>query len=255
MHSHTILRFLVASLTIALIAGAMIRTASAAERITWTDTSSPEAQVVQGCSGFDVTTSYTVNRVHNLVEEYTHEAVFERQQVDFSGAMGNSETGLSYAYDGHYTTVADYDKGSFAISNLQLRFEVGTPGQFAVELKKVDFKLIDSPPAIVQAIVPNVLQRDLCGLFAARAAGYAPNDISTNEPLQDFGPGQSIAEDAINSALPQAVNVHTENSAIPQRVDVITENSALPKVAAPDDHMTPWTELDPCDTSLPGKPC
>jgi hypothetical protein len=206
MHSHAILRFLLAGLTIALVAGAMIRPA-AAERINWTDTSSQEAQLVQGCDGFGITTSYTVKRVHNIVEEYTRENVFERQQVEFSGALGNSETGLSYAYDGHYTTVADYDKGSFAISNLQLRFEVGTPGQFTVELKKVDFKLIDSPPAVVQAIVPNVLQRDLCyllgGSTVSGSEGMAPRNIDTNEPLQNLAPIQPTREPC---TLQQIVN-------------------------------------------------
>jgi hypothetical protein len=169
--------------------------------------------LVQGCDNFDVTTSYTVNRVHNLVEEYTREAVFERQQVDFTGAMANSETGLSYAYDGHYTTVADYDKGSFTISNLQLRFEVGTAGQFSVSLAKVDFKLVDSPPAVVQAIVPNVLQRDLCELFAGSvAADSAPisQSVSYSPGHGGFGyhgkhdqvevQDQSVDEDATNSS-------------------------------------------------------
>lgn len=245
MHSHSILRLLFAGLTFALMAVVLLKPAGAAERTTWTDTSSPEAQLVQSCDGFGITTSYTVNRVHNLIEEYAHEVVIERQQVDFTGAMANSKTGLSYAYDGHYTTVADLDKGTNSISNLQLRFGAGTPGQFSVSLAKVDFKLVDSPPAVVQAIVPNVLQRDLCGLFAGSiVADYAPMP-------------------------PTTANVHTENSTLPQPVilpanypledDMISDPSQALQSAevepAAADTMTNWSELDPCDTSPPGQPC
>src|SRR4051794_32620661 len=118
MHSHSILRFLLTGLTVALMAAATIHFTRAAERTTWSDSTSQESQVVQGCAGFDITASYTANRVHNLVEEYSHGIVIERQQVDFAGALGNSVTGLSYAYDGHYTFVTNNDKGTNAISNL-----------------------------------------------------------------------------------------------------------------------------------------
>jgi hypothetical protein len=232
MHSHSILRFLLAGLTVALIATATIRYTNAAERITWADTSSQESQVVQSCSGFDIMSSYTANRVHNLVEEYRHGIVIERQQVEFAGALGNSATGLSYSYDGHYTYVTDNDKGTNTVSNLKMRFEVGTPGMFSYESKELGFDVANDPGAIVKAIVPAMLHMDACYLL------QGPVTTVAGIPTSEFW-STGITESA---APAEAVSIHTENSALPQ-------------TDATGDQLTPWTELDPCDTTPPGKPC
>jgi hypothetical protein len=231
MHSHAIPRLLLVGFMFALAAAGTLRfSADASERTTWSDTTSEEDVLVQPCYGFNITTSYTADRTYQVVENYYNNQIFERQHVSFTGALGNASTGKSYAYDGEYTRTADIHDGTTAISNLLLRFEVGTPGQFTVELTKVEFDLADNPPAVVKAIVPHVLQRDLCSVFGSPAATYVgPTNISTNEPLQKLTPSQPS--------------------------DIHTKNSAKDQAAAADDDMTNWAELDPCDSSPPGKPC
>jgi hypothetical protein len=173
MHTRSILRRLFVSLILVLIAtGPMTASAVAADgTLDWSDHVSREDVPVQACGGFAITTNYLTNRTYHVVTDHTGATVFERQQVSFSGAIGNATTGRSYAYDGHYARMADYDQGTAAISDLLLRFEVGTPDMVTVSFARVDFTLVDSPPAVIQTIVPNASRTELCSLLGASEVG------------------------------------------------------------------------------------
>lgn len=156
---------------------------------TWSVTQSQENVQVESCAGSAITTSYSLTREIRRFNAPDDSSVFERQQVDFAGAIGNAVTGKSYAYDGQFTRYIDSSKPAEAtIANLKLRFEVGTPGMFEYTLDKVEFDLSDNPAAIVQAIVPHVLRTDLCSLLGGPAISMTPNNIDTNEPLQNLTP-------------------------------------------------------------------
>ncbi|MFL5758574.1 MAG: hypothetical protein ACJ789_02480 [Thermomicrobiales bacterium] len=220
MRSHPIPRLLLVGFMFALIAaGSIHHKDAAASSADSSNTISEENVLVQACKGFAITTSYTADRAYHIVEYHTGHTVVERREVSFAGAIGNAKTGKSYAYDGHYTRLANFDQGKTTFSDLLLRFEVGTPGQFSVSFagtspdrlsvswasgepgqftvpfEQAGIELVDNPLAVVQAIVPNVLHVDLCSMFGASATikGAAPQNIDTNEPLQNLDPSQSAA--------------------------------------------------------------
>jgi hypothetical protein len=266
MHTRFIPRLLVLSLMLAFVFSTALQSrASASDHTRWNDTVSVEDALVQSCYGFNVTGSYTADRAFEVVENYDGSQFYERRNVTFAGALGNATSGKSYAYDGQFTRIASPGLGKVKISNLSLRFEVDTPGEFTYSLDQVDFNLSDNPQLIVKTIVQHALQMDVCQLFGGSTIGYGPI-IPSSHPSADIN-----AED---TALPQAVNVHTENSALEQSVAPYDERSVSnPSIVVPsessvlipptyygsiedsEDDMTPWTELDPCDTSPPGKPC
>jgi hypothetical protein len=178
MLTHAILRILIAGLTMALITGVMIRPAGAQNATTWTSQESQEGIFVQACDGFDLTTNYSVTRTFQMMKNYADGRTYERSTVTFAGAIGSrdvslfglfgsAQAGKSFAYDGHFTRTVDYDEGIDAITDLLLHFEVGTPGMFTVSIPEVGFKLAASPTSVIQTIVPNTLQMDLCGLFGS----------------------------------------------------------------------------------------
>src|SRR3954447_1979550 len=130
-------RLLFASFMFAVIAtGAMTYTAVANSTTNRTDTTSRENVPVQTCGDVPITSSYTVTRTSNVVEDYPGHEVVERRQVTFSGALGNATAGNSFRYDGHFTRTADYDQGQSQITDLFVRFEIGTPGEFSYSLAK-----------------------------------------------------------------------------------------------------------------------
>jgi hypothetical protein len=232
MHTRFIPRLLVLSLLLAFVFSAAIQfRASASDHTRWTDTVSVEDALVQACSGFNVTGSYTADRATQVVENYDGSLFYERRNVTFTGALGNATSGKSYAYNGQYTRISSPGLEKPAVSNLSLRFEVDTPGEFSVSLKRVEFDLADDPHAVVKAIVPNVLQMDLCELFGGSKIGYGPIAPSSH-PSADMSDGYL---------------------ALPQWADDYVEHPALSAPAT--DDMTPWTELDPCDSSPPGRAC
>jgi hypothetical protein len=192
---------------------------------------SVEDGLVQACAGFNVTGSYTADRAFEVVENFNGSPFYERQDVTFAGALGNATSGKSYAYDGAFTRIGNPELDKVKVSNLSLRFEVDTPGEFTVSLNRVDFDLSDNPQLIVKTILLNVLQMDVCQLFGGSTIGNGPI-VPSSHPSAD-----TIAE---TSALPQWANDYTEHPALP---------------APATDDMTPWTELDPCDTSPSGQPC
>jgi hypothetical protein len=178
MPTHALSRLLVAALTLALFAtGVLSASAAAPNKTVWSDTTSRENIVVQACASFTVISSYTTDREHHVVEDYSGQSVYERHEVSFSGTLANTSNDKAYLYDGHFTRSANWDLGKAQISDLLLRFELGTPGEFSFSLGKADFALVDSPPAVVQAIVPHVLHMDLCYLF-----GDSPRKCEPSAP-------------------------------------------------------------------------
>jgi hypothetical protein len=216
--------------------GAMSSTVAAKGTSGRSETASFENVAVQSCDGFAITSSYTVTRAYRIVEDYAHHVVVEHRQVSFSGALANSTNGKSYVYDGHFTLNANYDEGFFQISDLLLRFEVGTLGEFSLSLARTDFDLIDNPPAVVQAIVPDVLHKDLCDLFGGPMIGAKPSNISSYQILPRLATNQSIL------------------ASVPPEYRERVHLQAKDQPAATDDSPN-WSELDPCDTTPPGKPC
>jgi hypothetical protein len=235
MHSHTIPRLLLVGFMFALLAAGTVRYNAGAEQVAirdWTTTQSQENEFVQSCGAASIKTSYTTIRHYRRFDSPNGDEIVNHQEVKFSGAIGNVVTGKSYAYDGHYTRITDLEQGTNAVSDLLLRFEVGTPGMFSVSFKHVGFELADNPTAVIQTIVPHVLQMDLCSVFGGSTAtivGMPPTSIWINNALGKIEPVQPV--------------------------DVHTENSALDQPAESTDQMTNWSELDPCDTSPPGQPC
>ncbi len=257
MHSYALPRLLLMSFLFAFIAAGAAHYRAGAEQIVvqdWTVTQSQENVPVQACGASVITTSFTTTRDYRRFNDPNGKMLFERQQVEFTGAIGNAVTGKSYAYDGHFTKNTDYDQRSTEIANLKLRFEVGTPGMFTYTLDQVEFNVADDPAAIVKAIVPQALHMDFCYLLGG------PTEIKVWIPSANIW-ANSASE---NLAPGQPANVHTENSALeqsdlisrlPKPSIITTENSAQDQADESSDHMTNWSELDPCDTTPPGQPC
>jgi hypothetical protein len=228
MRTLALSRLLAAGFTFALIAtGVLSVPAAAADYTRWTDTVEVEDALVQACYGFNVTGSYTADRSFHVVENFDGSRFYERQDVTFAGVLGNAVIGKAYAYDGQFTRISKPNLGKVSVSNLSLRFEVDTPGEFSISLKRVEFDLGDDPHAIIKAIVP-----DLCHLFGGSTIGYGPT-VPPSHSSADMSEGRL--------ALPQWTDDAIERPA-----------SAGSDVT---DALTPWTKLDPCDTSPPGKPC
>ena len=170
MNTYIAPRLLIPLLALALmVAGALSAPASAraqVEELSRSETESQEDVLVQTCNGFDLTTSYTVNRDYHRFIDVSDKLNVEWVGVDFAGAIGNSETGKSYAYDGKLMHWSDYDNNETAVTNLVLRFEVGTPGQFSIAIDRIEFDIEPDPAEVIKTFVPNALQMELCYLLA-----------------------------------------------------------------------------------------
>jgi hypothetical protein len=134
--------------------------------VDWTEQNTQEDVLVQKCDGFDITSSYTVNIAHHLTTDNSGNEVLERMNVDFAGAIGNGLTGKSYAYDGTFIRWSDYIRNKVTINDLELRFEVGTPGEFTVAVDRIEMDLVADPAVVVKQFVPNTLQMELCYLLS-----------------------------------------------------------------------------------------
>jgi hypothetical protein len=185
MHTRSMFRSLFISLTFVLIAFGLVTApaARAAGTCTWSEESSREDVPVQACGGFAITSSYTTIRAYHIVADRSGATVFEREQVNFTGAIANATTGKSFGYDGHLTRSADYDQGKSLISDLLLRFRVDTPNMVTISFARVDFNLVDSPPAVIQAIVPTALQVDLCTLLGNSSTGEGAGTSNLDQPF------------------------------------------------------------------------
>jgi hypothetical protein len=206
MQTHFIPRLLISSLLLAFIfAGASNLTAGAKSgqadlwgdgllQVTdWTETHSQEDVLVQSCDGFAVTDSNTANIAHHLTSYSSGGAVLERLNVDFAGSIGNSLTGKSYQYDGHFTRWSDYIQNKVTINDLELRFEVGTPGEFAVAVDRIEMDLAPNPAEVIKQFVPNALQMELCYVLADtsdESVSQSPRyyaDVEESETASGYG--------------------------------------------------------------------
>jgi hypothetical protein len=183
MNTHIAPRLLFPLLALALmVAGALSAPASARaqlEELSWSATEGQENVPVQTCDGFDLTTSYTVNRDYHRFIDVSDKLNVEWVGVDFAGAIGNSVTGESYAYDGKLMRWSDYENNKTAVTNLILRFEVGTPGQFSVAIDRIELDLEPDPVAVIKTFVPNALQMELCYLLGGTSIDSTQQANST----------------------------------------------------------------------------
>jgi hypothetical protein len=212
-------RLFVIALSFTVVLTSLIASPAAAGRIEWSETESQEDAFVQACDKFDITSSYTVTTAHLLVTDSSGDEVHEQMQVDFAGAIGIAVTGKSYAYDGRFTRRSDYNRGNVTVTDLLLRFEVGTPGQFSVAIARIERNLMADPPAIVKMLVPNTLRMsDLCYLFGGSEGRVAPVglpwlqhaysppgvleqcDLMTQNPGQPRYPNQWLLDESCPSA-------------------------------------------------------
>jgi hypothetical protein len=179
-------RLLVVGLTLTLVfASAIHFRAAAAERTNWTETNSQEDVLVQECSGFNITTSYSAEIAHQLIADNTGDEVSEQLNVDFTGSLGNAESGESYRYDGHFTRWSDYIQNRVMVTDFELRFELGTPGQFKVAIDRAEMDLLPDTAEIIKQFVPNALQMELCYMLAGAAAPLPYDESGIRNPEFD----------------------------------------------------------------------
>jgi hypothetical protein len=229
MHAHLLPRLLLVAFTTAFIGSGLLRSSASADTSTWSDTLSGESAFVQACSGFDLTTSFTTNRTIKLISNSAGDQVVERAYVGFVGTLANDKTGQSLPYDGRFTRISDYQRNSVTVRDFELRIQLPTPEDLMITFQHRALDLTADPPAVLHAVAQSELESAICMVLGSAGVPQRP------EPIK----------------------VHTENSALPQPepVNVHTENSALPQADDEADSMTPWAELDPCDTSPPGQSC
>jgi len=171
-------RLFVIALSLTVVLTNSIASPAAAGGIEWSETVSQEDAFVQACDRFDITSSYTVKTAHLLIADSSGNEVHEEIHVDFAGAIGIADTGEKYAYDGQFTRGSDYNHGKVAVTDLLLRFEVGTPGQFSVAIDRLERDLTTNPPAIVKMLVPNTLRMPgLCYMFGGSDVRGAPSGL------------------------------------------------------------------------------
>jgi hypothetical protein len=260
MHTRFIPRLLMVSLMLTLALAIHFR-ASAAERIDWTETSTQENVLVQDCGGYDITSNYTADIAHHLIADNTGDEVSEQLNVDFVGSLGNAETGKSYQYDGHFTRWSNYIQGQVTITDLELRFEVGTPGRFSIALDRVEMDLLADPTDVVKKLVPHALQMELCYVLAS-PGGAEESQVASYQERLHSAPESQVAsyEERLRAGWEAQIASYEERMASSASVDVPSESSVLIPPAfygetEDIDNGTSWTELDPCDSSPPGQPC
>jgi hypothetical protein len=205
MHPHPYPRLLLIGFLFAFVTMSAIHSNAGAEGLRErTNTTSQEDTLAATCPGLDLKTSYLVKTSNHIVEDYPGHTAIDSQHVTFEGAIGNGLEDSSYGYDGFYTRTADHIQDKVWISDLLLHFGTGTPKAVSVSLAHADFDLSDNPAVAIQTLVTNVLQTDFCGLvggpastldwgvapFSPPSSGIAPNNIDTNEPLQNLKPSQ-----------------------------------------------------------------
>jgi hypothetical protein len=193
MNMHIVPRLL-AALTVMLVitsvfAGPALR-ASAADNRAWARTESHENVLVQACDGYDLTTSYTLNRNYHRFSDYAYGLNLEQESVSFSGAIGNAGNGQSYAYDGQLTRRSGDEPNQVTITDLELRFEVGTAAQFTIASDRLDLDLKADPVAVIKTFVPYALRMDLCYLLNTSDVGPLP--VEPFDPIARYAPGAWI---------------------------------------------------------------
>jgi hypothetical protein len=209
MHTHAIPRLLLVGLALALLVTGLRIAPTAADTGArdWSNSESKEDVFVHACEGFVMTTSYTTHRTHHTVTNYSSDVILERLHVTVVGVLTNATNGQSLLYDGKFTRTSYYHIGRVTVSDLELRIQLPTPGDWKTTIAQQEMDLVADPVAVIQTVASRQLESGLCVLLGRSVAG---EQAGAQGPIQ---PGEAA------------------------------------------DNMTPWTELDSCDTSPPGQLC
>jgi len=222
MHSHTLPRLLLVGFLFALVAaGGMHYKVAAQNSGDWTETVSGEDEFVQACRGFNITSSYTSNLAYHVIENHSGDQVVERVNVSFAGALTNAKNGLSLPYDGKFTRTSDYHIGRVTVTDLELRIQLPTPGDWTVKIDKQEMNLLANPVNVIQTVAKPQLESGICVMLGrwvnpddmSRPAYGLPSSSGTTEWIPQEAPATTAD---VTPAAGQPVNVHTENSALPQ---------------------------------------
>jgi hypothetical protein len=181
------IRLLIAVLTLAFV-GLPAQSVAASQSVDWTETINREDVLVQDCraaavvSGFsptlafgfdfEIMSSYTSDHTfhyYNGDQGIEHSAM-EQRNVSFVGTAVNSNTGLSLAYGGHFTRIANEDQSEVTISDLVLHLVPINESAVTIRIERDLSGIIDSPEAMLLAFGPRGLHSSLCGYFAALTA-------------------------------------------------------------------------------------
>jgi hypothetical protein len=184
MNARISFRLLIAVITFISV-GLATTTVGAAQNAAGSDTFNREDVLVQDCRGasvvsgysptlafgfdFQIDTSYTSDRTFHHFE---FNADFDHQTMDqsyesFVGTAVNSSTGLSLAYDGHFSRISDPDQNEVTITDLELRLVPSHGRASTVKIDRDTSAMIDSPEGVLLAYAPRGLNMSLCDYFAA----------------------------------------------------------------------------------------
>lgn len=227
MHSYTLPRLLLVGFMFALIAvGGIHHKTAAKDSTSWTEAASGEDEFVQACRGFNITSSYTSKLAYHVIENHSGDYVVEQLDASFTGALTNAENGQSLPYDGKFTRTTDYHIGRVTVSNLELRIQLPTPGDWTAKIDRQDMDLLANPVNVIQTVAKS----DLASGFCVMLGRWVNPDDMSRPPygLPSSGTTEWIPQDA-------AVNAADVTPASGQSDNVHTENSALPASAAPCD--------------------
>src|SRR5262245_17831170 len=215
MHAHLFPRLLLVALTAAVISSGLLASSASADTISRTETSSGEGVYVQNCYWFNITTSFTTTRTIHMISSATGGPVAEQTNVRFAGTLAIDATSQSLPYEGKFTRISDSRRNSITIRDFDLRLQLPAAEEVVINFEQRELDLPADPPAVLRTVAYTELGSSVCMLLLS---------------------GKSVTRVEV------VANVHTENS-------------ALPRVTVAVDEMTPWTELDACDTSPPGQGC
>jgi hypothetical protein len=245
-----------------IFASALHYRQAAAEQTDWTETKSQENVLVQACGLYNIVSSYTADLDHHLITENTGDEISEQLKVEFAGSLGNPASGKSYQYDGHFTRWSNYIQNQVTITDLELRFEVGTPGQFTIAIDRAEMDLTSDPTDAIKKLVPNALNMELCYLLpgsydwnvapveAQDSIGAEINEATVGLP--------SHVQDLIWASQPQVASYEERTFSDPLTASEAADDSTLIPpfhYQETEGNSTSSTELDPCDTAASGEPC
>ena len=169
MHAHAMFRiFLVAFAFALLSSGVGLAPATAKEKAAWTNTTKHENVLVQSCSDFDITGSYTTVRSYQVFKGYANAGGLERRDVTFTGTIVNAASGKGFGFDGGFTREAGY--GSVVISDLNLNFDLPHQGVVSVAIDREARDVIDDPVAILLEFAPFAYRNGLCDLLGSSSS-------------------------------------------------------------------------------------
>lgn len=211
MRSHQLPRLLLVGFIFALAAASAPHfRVVAAGTSSWSETASGENEYVESCKGFAIITNYSSNLDYSVVKNYSGDPVVENVNVTFAGALANSVTGTSLPYSGKFTRTSDYHIGRVAVSDLELRIGLPTPGDFTVNVARQEMDLGSNPKDVLHSFAQQQLESGICVLLGRNINGAEANAPGFVQP-------HIMRIPEVNSTA----NVHTENSALPTPAEPI----------------------------------